>query len=77
MDNNNKNFNGFAVFMVIVTMSLFLSLKVSFVVSLICALVFAIVLRACWIVYGFIIRVIGGVDFGKLRKKEGKQKRTV
>ena len=68
----NNKFNGFMIFMAVVITLLFLSLKVQFLVSFISALVFVMIIRACWIVYCLIWKLIERLDLSNV-KKEGKR----
>lgn len=75
MENENKKFNGFMVFMTMVITILFVSLSVPFLVSFISALILVVILRACWLVYGVVVKFVGGISIGqdiKIRKKADK-----
>lgn len=67
MENENKKFNGYCVFMAAFLTVLFFSLKVNFWVSFVSALVLCVVIRGTWILYNLIVKIIGGI---KIERKE-------
>ena len=64
-----NNFNGFMVFLAFIFTILFCFSGVGFVVSFICSLIIVVFIRAMYILYRFIIKLLGGVNIGKNSSK--------
>ena len=74
---DTKKFYGFVLFMVFVLLFSFLAMHVPFFASLVCALVLSVLLRACWLVYCVLFKLISRVDFVQFLKKDDLRRREV
>ncbi len=67
---NDKKFNGFMIFLMLVMLVFFVILGVGLASAVICSLILVLLVRAGYFVYSLLYDFLGGVSFGTNTKRE-------